>query len=67
MATINLVTLTTKELQDALKLWLEANGMPECEQMVVVSHGSTVFCMQMEEKGFVRFDKNGTQHRVGDA
>lgn len=67
MATINLVTLTTKELQDALKLWLEANGMPDCEQMIVTSHGSTVFCMQMEEKGFVRFDKNGTQHRVGDA
>ena len=64
MPIINLVTLTTKELQDALKLWLEANGMPDCEQVVVVSHSSTVFCMQMEEKGFVRFDKNSMQHRV---
>ena len=71
MAKINLLTLSTEELREAVCMWIDRNAgagdiSRTVEHVRVMSREKTVFEISTKANGNVSFDDGKFLHKIGD-
>ena len=71
MAKINLLTLSTEELREAVGMWIDRNAdagdvSRTVENVRVMSHKQTIFEMSVQTPGNISFNDHRTVHMIGD-